>query len=549
MSKEKASIKITLSNLQLCDLELLLNGGFYPLTSFMTQVDYLSVLKTGRTVDGHLWPVPIYLDITENVADNITEGNMVILQDQESHPLASMVVSDIWKPNKKDEALSVYWTQCTDHWGVDYLFNSVGSTYIAGHLRKINMPIHRANLSLLYTPFDIKNWKQQNGIDTLIGFQTRNPIHRYHFEMTKRIALEYSGNLLIHPAMGETKLGDIPASYRIQCYKKVLPYYPKNIAKLALIPLAMRMAGPKEALLHTLIRKNFGCTHFIIGRDHSGPGIDSRGNAFYSPYASQDYVRKYAQEIGIDIINCEEVVYQTKKAKYCYLREVSKDEAFERISGTTLRRLIKLQHEIPSWMTFPEVAEQLKKYYSHHDQRGVTLFFTGLSGSGKSTIATALKKHLEILTDRKVTLLDGDVIRHLLSKDLSFTEQDRNTHIERLAFIASEINKHRGICICAAISPFSSARHTARTVISKRGHFFEIYLSTPISVCEERDVKGLYEQARKGKIPHFTGISQVYEKPMSADCVIDTSKTTISASVSIIINMLRDQGCISSDDS
>lgn len=530
---------LTLTQRQLCDLELIMNGGFSPLNSFMNQQDYERVVHEMRLSDGTVWPMPIVLDVSEKKIETIKEGSQIALKDQEGFVLALLSVNEIWQPDRLIEAEKVYGTTNPEHPGVNYLLNQTGNYYISGKLTKVQSPQHFDFVALRKTPEELKKYFKENGIEKIVAFQTRNPMHRAHLELTLRAANGVGAHLLIHPSVGMTKPGDVDYFTRVKCYRKLLEYFPKGSATLSLLPLAMRMAGPREALWHAIIRKNYGCTHFIVGRDHAGPGKDSQGNDFYGPYDSQSLVKAYAKEIGIEVVPFREVVYVQDDENYQPIDEVAPGKKMLKISGTQLRKLLNEGSDIPDWFSFPEIIAELRKVYPPRSKQGFTLFFTGLSGSGKSTLAKAVSVKLMELQDRPITILDGDIIRTHLSTELGFSPEHRSLNVRRVGYVASEITKNRGIAICAMISPYEIDRSYNRELISAYGNFIEIHVSTPLDVCESRDTKGLYSLAREGKLAEFTGINSPYETPQHPEINIDTSRYSIPEAVGFILDYLR----------
>lgn len=534
-----------LSHRQICDLELLLNGAFSPLTGFLNQSDYNSVVENSRLADGQLWPMPINLDISEEFSKTIKSGETIVLRDPEGLAIATLEIEDIWQPDKTKEAEGVFGSSDTAHPGVGYLINQAGPIYVGGKIRGIELPVHYDYGNLRQTPNQLREWFQQQGWKNIVAFQTRNPLHRAHQELTLRAIKEIDGHLLIHPVVGMTKPGDVDHHTRVKCYRRALSGYQQNTAHLALLPLAMRMGGPREALWHALIRKNYGCTHFIVGRDHAGPGVDSTGKPFYDPDAARIFALEHAQEAGIKILSFDEMVYSTKQAKYLPVTELAEDDNAERLSGTQLRELLREGKPIPAWFTLPGVAEELRDAYPPLEQQGFALFFTGLSGSGKSTLANIVETRLLELTGRRATMLDGDLVRKHLSAGLGFSREDRDRNILRIAFVAGEAVKHNGIAICAPIAPYEKTRAQARGLISEFGQFIEVHLATPLSVCEERDRKGLYAKARAGIIKGFTGIDDPYEEPTNPEIRIDTSQYTAREGAELILAELSKRGLIS----
>jgi sulfate adenylyltransferase len=536
--------EIALTPRQICDIECLMNGAFAPLSGFCTQEQYTSILEKRRLPDGSVWPMPINLDISKEQADKLKEGDDVALFDQEGVQLATMTIESKWSPNKAKEAQAVYGSEDETHPGVHYLMSMMGDVYIGGAVKKIQQPHHYDFNSLRRSPEELKAYFKEHGWNKVVAFQTRNPMHRAHQELTIRAAKDHDAHLLIHPVVGMTKPGDVDHYTRVHCYQSLMKSYPKDSAILSLLPIAMRMAGPVEALWHALIRKNYGCTHFIVGRDHAGPGKDKDGNDFYGPYDAQKMVAQYHDDIGIEMVPFQELVYVQERDSYMPVDEVKSGETVLKISGTEFRRMLKSGEEVPSWFSYPGIIAELKKKYPPRHKQGLTLFFTGLSGAGKSTIANALRVRLMEKLDRPITLLDGDIVRQNLSSELGFSKEHRDLNILRIGYVASEITKHRGFAICAPIAPYRATRRKVRDMISEVGAFVEIHVSTSLEVCEGRDRKGLYAKARKGIIKEFTGISDPYETPERAELVIDTSTSSVEQSVETIMKMLVDQGYI-----
>jgi sulfate adenylyltransferase len=529
---------------QLCDIELLLNGAFSPLTGFLTQADYDRVVESMRLGDGTLWPMPVTLDVSEAFAETLSAGQEIALRDQEGVLIATLSVEDVWTPDKALEARGVFGTEDATHPGVHYLMHQAHPVYVGGSLRGVESPIHYDFRHLRDTPAELRTRFAKLGWRKIVAFQTRNPMHRAHQELTFRAAREVEANLLIQPVVGLTKPGDVDHFTRVRCYEHLLGHYPEQTTALSLLPLAMRMAGPREALWHALIRKNHGCTHFIVGRDHAGPGKDSQGNDFYGPYDAQEMMKEYKDEIGIEMVPFQMVVYVEDRAQYVPVDETREGESVLNISGTEFRRRLQEGLEIPHWFSYPNVIQELRKTHPPRHRQGFTIFFTGLSGSGKSTIANALMVKLMELGGRRVTLLDGDVVRQNLSSELGFSREHRDLNILRIGYVASEISKNGGIAICAPIAPYTATRRTVRDSIETVGGFVEIHVATPIETCEERDRKGLYAKARAGIIKEFTGISDPYEAPESPEMVIDTREVTPDQAAHRIIVKLESLGYI-----
>lgn len=536
---------LVVSRRQLCDLELILNGGFAPLTTFLSKADYDSVLENMHLADGTVWPMPVMLDVDREFADTLTSGQEIALRDPEGLLLAILRFEEAWDVEHEREAQAVFGTTDDTHPGVAYLYQQTKAVYISGELLEIARPHHYDFTRLRHTPAQLKEIFNQRGWEKVVAFQTRNPMHRAHLELTLRACEQTGANLLLHPVVGMTKPGDIEYYTRVRCYEHILKAYPENSAFLSLLPLAMRMGGPREAVWHAIIRKNHGCTHFIVGRDHAGPGKNRDGENFYGPYDAQELVLKYQQKIGIEIVPFEEMVYSHRRDKYFAVSEFPADEKPATISGTEFRERLYTNQEIPAWFSYPDVIHELRKAHPPKNKQGFTVFLTGLPSSGKSTLANALSLKLRELTDRPITLLDGDVIRTHLSKGLGFSQEDREANITRVGYVASEITRHGGIVICALVSPFSRARKIVREMISEAGGFIETYVATPLEVCEQRDRKGMYKKAREGVIRQFTGISDPYEEPEAAEITINTVDLQPADIVDNIISQIRELGYVS----
>ena len=513
---------ITLNQRQMGDFELLANGAFSPLTGFMCRNDYESVLDRMRLQDGTLWPLPICLDITEVQAKTLEVGQSVALRDAEGFLLAVLHIEDMWPAEKEKEAEAVYRTKDPSHMGVDYLMRKVGDVYIGGRLEALSLPIHYDSRQLRHTPVEIRNLFRKLSWKRIVGFQTRNPIHRPQFEMTIRAMREARANLLILPIEGVAKPGDFDHLTRIRCYRAVGRHYPPDSFILNLLPLSMRMSGPRDALLHMIIARNFGCTHFIVGSRHADPGNDTNGEDFYKPDAAWQTTSQFAEEVGISLMPFEEMVYLPFEDEYRTRDQVPEDTQTIVFSEKEIQRRIRAGKKIPDWVTFPEVISELQKAYPPPRAQGFTIFLTGLSGSGKSTIAKILYSRFQELGERPVTLLDGDIVRRHLSSQLSFSKEDRDINVRRIGFVACEITKNRGIAICAPIAPYENTRKEIRAEIEKYGGFIEIHVSTPLEVCEKRDRKGMYAKARAGLIKGFTGIDDPYEIPKNPELRINT---------------------------
>ena len=534
-----------LTDTQLCDLEMLMNGSFSPLKGFMTETQYNSVCSSMRLPDGALWSIPITLDISRDFSEKLSLGHRLTLLHPEGMPLAILDVKDIWEPDPKIEAVSVFGTDNQEHPAVFRLFNKTNPIRIGGTVQGIEPPPNYSFTELRHTPKELRELFKENGFSRVVAFQTRNPMHRAHVELTKRAMRQTGAHLLINPVVGVTKPGDIDAFVRVRCYKSILKYYERSAVSLSLLPLAMRMAGPREALWHAIIRKNFGCSHFIVGRDHAGPGKDSTGKPYYGPYEAQNLLAKYAGELGISTVLFEEMVYLEDKKLYVERSEAPKGAQLASLSGTELRRRIAEEIEIPEWFSYPEVIAELRKSRTPRSRQGFVVFFTGLPSSGKSTIARAFVEKLLETTERAATVLDGDLVRKNLSSELTFSKEHRDLNILRIGFVASEITRHGGVAVCAPIAPYAAIRRKVREMVGAHGGFIEIHVDTPLEECERRDRKGLYAKARSGLLKDFTGVDDPYENPEKPELRIQTMNTNPSEAALIILEYLKSAGYIS----
>jgi sulfate adenylyltransferase len=536
-----------LSPRQLCDLELLTAGGFSPLRGFMTKAQYEGVCRDMRLPDGNLWPMPIVLDVTEEAGSGLKAGDHLALRDPEGVMLAVLDIEDVWTPDRSAEAQQVFATDNPEHPGVDALLNKTNPVYVGGTVRAVEAARHYDFLDLRMTPARLRETFSRNGWSKIVAFQTRNPMHRAHQELTFRAAKDIEANLLIHPVVGQTKPGDVDHFTRVRCYKALMKHYPSATAMLSLLPLAMRMGGPREAVWHAIIRKNYGCTHFIVGRDHAGPGSDSAGNPFYGPYEAQELLTKHQDELGISMVPFKMMVYLPEEDRYAPVDEVDENTKTLSLSGTELRARLADGRDIPAWFSFPEVVDELRRTYPPRSKQGFTVFFTGLPSSGKSTLANVLMAKLMEIGGRPITLLDGDLVRKHLSSELGFSKEHRNINISRIGWVASEITKNGGIALCAPIAPYAATRRHVREMVEDGGGFVLVHVSTPVEVCERRDRKGLYAKARAGIIKEFTGISDPYEVPEDADMAFDTTDLAPEDCVQKIILHLEREGYIGAE--
>ncbi len=519
---------VTLTPRQLCDLEMILSGALNPLSGFMNEADYNSVLDNMTLADGLLWALPITLDVTKEKLDGFDGVTQIGLCDTEGFMLAVMNIQSTWKVDKQKESTKVYLTDSSDHSGVNYLINNVQEYYIGGEVMGMQLPTHYEFESIRHTPEELRSEFKKLGWDKVVAFYTSKPMHRVHHEITTNAAKAVGANLLIQPLSGVGKPGDLAYYSRVHCYQAIMNYYPSYLAMLSLVPQAMRMAGPREALHNMIVRQNYGCTHFIIGPEHaSPPGVRSGGQRFYERYSAQKLVEKCQQQLDIQMVKVEELVYVEEKAEYVSC-ELAEKEKLTTKYYTDKEFNTALEHDqlVPSWYSYPEVVKELSKVVLSRKHKGLTLFFTGLSGSGKSTLAKLVYAKFIEQGGRPVTLLDGDVVRTNLSSELTFSKEHRDLNVKRIGYVASEITKNRGVAICAPIAPYEVTREVVRNAIEEYGAFIEIFVATPLETCEGRDRKGMYAKARKGIIKNFTGISDPYEEPVNPEVRIDTTGTT-----------------------
>jgi sulfate adenylyltransferase len=535
---------MALNDHQLCDLELLAIGAFSPLEGFMVRSDYESVIDRMRLQNNTLWPIPICLDIPEIQAKRFEAGQSVALRDAEGFLLAILHIEDIWPAEKEKEAEKIYGTLDASHPGVHYLMKTAGGYYMGGRLEVISAPLHFDFKQLRLTPEEVRGIYKKLGWQRVIGFQTRNVIHRPQFEMTLEAMRQAKANLLLLPIVGMTKPGDFDYYTRVRCYREVTRHYPPESFLLSLLPFFMRLAGPREAVLNAIVAKNYGCSHFVIGHNHADPGNDSLGNAFYDSRETQRYAAEIGTEIGVEIVSFEEMVYLPFEDEHRPRNQVPEGAKKISLTGTDIQNRIKSGRQIPGWASFPEVLDELRNAYPPPDKQGFTVFLTGLSGAGKSTIARVLySKALEI-GKRPVSLLDGDIVRRNLSSELKFSKEHRDINVRRIGFVASEITKNRGIAICAPIAPYANTRAEIRKSIEAHGGFIEVHVSTPIDECEKRDRKGMYAKARAGLIKGFTGVDDPYEIPEAPELRIDTSGITPDEAAQEILLYLGQKGFI-----
>ena len=535
---------IILTERQLCDLELILNGGFSPLEGFMNEKDYNGVVEKVRLADGSLFSMPICLDVDQKTVDKLKlkAGTRLTLRDfRDDSNLAILTVDDVYKPDKKKEAQDVFGGD-PEHPAIKYLNAQTKEYYVGGKLQAVNRLNHYDYVALRYTPAELRTHFEKLGWSRVVAFQTRNPMHRAHRELTVRAARSRQANVLIHPVVGLTKPGDIDHFTRVRVYQALMPRYPNGMAVLGLLGLAMRMGGPREAIWHAIIRKNHGATHFIIGRDHAGPGKNSAGKDFYGPYEAQEAVEKYKSELGVEIVEFQQMTYLPDTDEYKPKDQVPAGVKTLDISGTDLRRRLRVGAPIPEWFSYPEVVKVLRESNPPRATQGFTIFLTGYTNSGKDAIARALQVTLNQQGGRAVSLLLGETVRSELSSELGFSRHDRDLNIARIAFVAAELTKAGAAVIAAPIAPFEEARSEARETIERYGSFFLIHVATSLEHSEKTDKRGVYARARRNSIKNFTGVNDPYEKPKDADLTVDVEKQSVRSIVHQIILMLESQG-------
>ncbi len=533
---------------QLCDLEMLMTDAFAPLQGFLNQEDYESVIKTMRLSSGTLCPIPITLDVSATFANSLKIGQKIILQDDENISIAVMTIESIWQPDKQQEAEAIFATQDTRHLGVDYLLHRTESYYLGGRVEKVKNPVHYDFQQYRYTPHALKQQFKKQGWTRIIGYHNETVMHHAEHLLTARLAAKLEAKLLIQPIVGFSPSNTLDHFSRVRCYEQVVAEYSEQTPLLSLINLSSRMAGPREALWHMIVRKNYGCTHFIINAEHASPpqGSNNPTPEFYPPLAALTLAQQHAEEVGIQIIADEQMVYNQEREKYQPIKEIKAGETTLGFSESDFFRHLQYDLAIPKWFSYPAIIAEMKQACPPRHQQGFTLFFTGLSGSGKSTVANQVRIRLLELGGRSVTLLDGDIVRKNLSSELTFSKQHRDLNIRRIGFVASEITKHRGIAICAPIAPYLSMRREVREMIQAVGSYIEIHIATPLEECERRDRKGLYAKARAGLIQHFTGISDPYEEPINPEVRLDTTGKSVNDCADIIIHQLEELKFINS---
>ncbi len=532
---------LQISERSVCDLEMLAIGAFSPLDQFMGQADYTRVLSDMRLSNGAIFPIPVTLPV--DPAPHIVVGQDLALRDAKNDLLAVMTIEEIYPWDRETAAQQIFGSTDLRHPLVAEM-HRWGPLNIAGRLQVVQIPAHPDFVDLRLTPAQARTRIAAFGHQNVVAFQTRNPLHRVHEELTKQAAQAVDGVLLLHPVVGMTKPGDVDHYTRVRTYKALAQnYYDPDRILLALLPLAMRMAGPREALWHAVIRRNYGANHLIVGRDHASPGVDSTGKPFYGPYDAQELVAQYSDELGVAMVPFHELVYLPEENRYEQVSKITPETEIASISGTQVREnYLNKGRLLPAWFTRPEVAEILAETYPPRHRQGVCIWLTGLSGAGKSTTADVLTMLL-LEHGRQVTVLDGDVVRTHLSKGLGFNKADRDINIRRIGYVAAEIVRHGGIAMCAAVSPYRATRNDVRGMVGT-DRYIEVFVDTPLEVCEQRDIKGMYAKARRGEITGFTGIDDPYEVPQHPEVTIDTVTNTPEENARRILGYLIEAGFV-----
>ncbi len=535
---------LTLEDNHMCDLELIATGAFSPLEGFMVRADYESVLDRMQLQDGTLWPIPVCLDISETKARSLEAGQSVALRDPEGFLLAIMHIEDLWPVDKTKEINTVYQTSHTSHPGVAHVTNQTKAFYVGGKIEVISLPLHYDFKQLRFSPKEIRSEFAKLGWRRVVGFQTSRVIHRPQFELTLEAMRRAKANILLLPVVGVSRTEDFDYYTRVRCYREVLRQYPPDTNLLSLLPHFMRYAGPREAVLNAIVAKNYGCTHFVVGYNHatySDQGIARGRNA---QQAFVDMISNVSDDLGVKVLHFDEMVYLPFEDVHQLKETVPETSKTLSMNGDDIRARIRSGRIVPGWASFPEVLDELRKSYPPPSDQGFTIFLTGLSGAGKSTIAKVVFSKMLEIGKRPVTLLDGDIVRQNLSSELNFSKEHRDINVRRIGFVATEITKNRGIAICAPIAPYENTRSEIRRAIESHGGFIEVHVATPLQECEKRDRKGMYAKARAGLIKGYTGIDDPYEVPEAPELSIDTTGITPDEAAQEILLFLGQKGYI-----
>ena len=533
---------------QLCDLELLLNGGYSPLQGFMGSADHAAVCAGMHLADGTLWPLPVTLDVSAELAETLSTGNQLALRDEEGVMIAVLHVDELWQPDRQAEVRALFGTDDTSHPGVAHRLHRARPWSVGGRVEGLTLPVHYDYRELRLTPAELRRKFERLGWRRVLAFQTHRTIHRAQQAMMMEAAQAAGANLLIHPVVGLNQPGDADHYTRVRCYQALMPQFPKFMARLSLLPMAVNGGGAREALLHAIVHKNHGCSHLMVDFDGAGSVLETSGAPGYSFSDAAKLAAEHAEELGVELVPAQEMVYLEHRKRFVKVDEVPEDGRVLRLGAEEIRRRLDDGRAIPEWFTYPAVAGELIRNHPKRNVQGFTVFFTGLSGSGKSTIANALRIKLLELGGRGVTLLDGDLVRKNLSSELGFSKEHRDLNIRRIGFVAAEISRAGGVAICAPIAPYDVVRRDVREGVSRSGSFVLVHVSTPLEVCEARDRKGMYAKARAGIIKEFTGISDPYEEPTDAEVVIDTSDLTPAEATGEVLLYLEREGFIAAPE-
>ena len=536
---------IDLTQRQLCDLELILNGGFSPVDRFMGSAETASVVNEMKLLDGTFWPHPILLGVDEQTADGLEIGGEVALRDAEGVMLAVLSVDEIFRRDREAVLAALFGGDRMDCADARRSLKRTPPFAVAGRLEGLQLPVHYDFRELRLTPMELRRKFGRLGWRRVLAYQTHQTMHRAQQAATQQTAQDLGTSLLIHPVVGLNQPGDVDHYTRVRCYQEIVPHYPAFLARLNLLPLAVRGGGPREALLHAIVHKNHGCTHFMVEVNGQGSVLEVVGAPGYERDEAREEVAAHAEDLGIEMVASEETVWVENRKRFVQVSDVTANDRELRMTGEDVRKRLADGREIPDWFSFPSVVRELRRRHPGRDSQGFTVFCTGLSGSGKSTVANGLRVKLLEIGGRGVTLLDGDLVRKNLSSELGFSKEHRDLNIRRIGFVASEITRGGGVAICAPIAPYDSVRHEVREMVQPCGGFILVYISTPLEVCEQRDRKGMYAKARAGIIKEFTGISDPYEIPEDADVRIDTSKMNPDEAVREVLSFLEREGYIS----
>lgn len=523
LEREAASLdSVALSPIQLAELALILNGAFQPLQGYMAEADYDSVLRALRLANGRCFPLPVALDLDMTTARTMETGKRIALRDGEGVAFAVLTVENVWRKDTARESQIL---------GVDDDTDRRGSYYVGGKVEGIRLPAHPFFAQLRPTPAALQQRIQERGFNRVLGVESAGAIHRHEHEIVTAAAAELDAAILLNPAIGTPDPDNQAQVVMIKCLLAVLPYFPPRTTLLALLDYPARKAGLREFLMQAILRKRCGATHFIM-RDITQRMIDSDAR-----------LQSCLGEIEMEAVAWpERSLSSTGRGIAGAPRAERTDKQFDPVQ---LVENLRRGEDLPEGYTFPQVATVLEAHYRPLKRSGFTLFFTGLSGSGKSTIAKIVQARVAERDPRPVTLLDGDIVRRKFSKGLGFSKQDRDTNVRRIGAAAADITKGGGIAICCPIAPYAETRKAVRGMIEPHGAMIEIHVATPIDVCERRDPKGLYKKAREGRIQNFTGVDDPYEQPVSPDVRIDASEGSPDCAANLVIAYMEENNLIS----